>query len=152
MLSLCMVLIASTFLAMPVSKPLPPLEVQFIVTDEPVIGEETVLVLTVTPLVDTPQLTVRVHLPEGLTLVSGDEEWAGSLKRGEAKEVRVTIRVPDGRRYEVIGTAAAEFPDGARFSRSASLLIHLHRTTEKPAPLPRTQTGRGESVIEFPSQ
>lgn len=79
--------------------------------------------LHVRPLVDAPKIRVAFILPDGVTILGGEDTWEGSLAKGESRDLRISIRVPDHEAYVVIGSATIQYPDGARLGGSAAVTV-----------------------------
>ncbi|MFQ5455527.1 MAG: hypothetical protein ACE5EA_04885 [Nitrospirota bacterium] len=104
-------------------KPSIPIDIELSMDGVPAVGGEVSLTLRVTPLIDAPDIKVLYHIPEGLDIVSGEKLWNGSMSKGEEIELRIRARIPDLKRYIVIGGAAIEFSDGSKLGDSKSILI-----------------------------
>jgi len=61
------------------------------VSDSPEIGKDVVIHMTVTAPIDHPDLYMRIDLPEGVMLKSGDLEWTGSLAADGKVSHEVTV-------------------------------------------------------------
>jgi hypothetical protein len=71
-----------------------PLQVRASITPEPLVGEAVtwhIEIYSTGP--EFPNTTLRVELPEGVELVSGDADWQGTIPAGGTVAVDLVIRV-----------------------------------------------------------
>ncbi len=114
------------------------------------VDADLAVTLTVRPLIDVEQLSLKITLPEGVELVAGDLAWTGPVRAQESQVLRVTVR-PRRAAFSVIqGAARIEFPDGAVLGDVRSLNLSLgERSKQTLGVSPPKKTTTGESVIEF---
>ena len=62
--------------------PKTPITISLSMPTTPLLNEVTKITATVNSILDAPDTTARIILPEGVTLVSGDLIWEGDLKAG----------------------------------------------------------------------
>ena len=105
------------------TKPQAPIEISL--SASPSVAHERVAEITlhVRPLVDAPSIRVAFILPDGVAVVKGDEAWEGALARGESRDLRISIKVPDHESYVILGSATIQYPDGARLGGSAAVTV-----------------------------
>jgi hypothetical protein len=64
----------------------------FAVTGEPVLNQEVKMLFTVNPVLEAPNTSITLYLPEGIELVQGDSNWKGDIKKDELVQVRITVK------------------------------------------------------------
>jgi hypothetical protein len=111
---------------------------------------DLVVTLTVRPLVDAEQLSLKITLPEGVDLVSGETAWVGPVRAKERQVLSITVR-PRRAAFSVIqGAARIEFPDGAMLGDVRSVTLPLgERSKPTLGVSPPKKATTGDSVIEF---
>ena len=130
--------------------PSAPLEMMLESAGVVAVDVDLVVTLTVRPLVDAERLSLKITLPEGVDLVSGETSWVGSVRAREPQVLSVTVR-PRRSTFSVIqGAARIEFPDGAMLGDVRSLPLSLGERSKQTLGLsPPKKTTTGDSVIEF---
>ncbi len=88
---------------------------QFHLQGNPAPGQAVDLVFTVDPLVDLPETTVTLLLPEGLALVRGGLTWQGDARAHTPLALRITVIAPLPGEWEV--RAAVRNPRGPAFDQ-----------------------------------
>jgi hypothetical protein len=133
-------------------KPEQPLDLEFWFDTPPAPGASVRLGVAVTPRADLPDCSVEVQLPQGIEVVTGDRVWQGPLARARRSDRFLTVRVPDGRRYELVASAVARYPGGTRAARTARLVIDGPLSPKPAAPAGAIKTNsRGEKILELPA-
>jgi len=64
----------------------------FSVTGEPILNQEVEILFSVNPVLDAPNTSIMLYLPEGIELVQGDSSWEGDIKKDELVQVRITVK------------------------------------------------------------
>lgn len=127
-----------------------PLELSVEATGMIAVDVDLVVTLTVQPLIDAEQLSLRITVPEGVDLVAGDPAWVGPVRARESRALTVTVR-PRRAAFSVIqGAARIELPDGTMLGDLRSLPLPLgDRSKQTLGVSPSKKTATGESVLEF---
>jgi len=66
---------------------------EFSVTQPPIVGRVVDLVFTVHPIIDAPNITVKLILPHGIEALNGNLTWNVDLKKNEKMQFKVPIKV-----------------------------------------------------------
>jgi len=74
------------------NSPESPMKIELNLPDSPALNQTAVLSCVVTSIVDAPDTTVEILLPEGLILVDGNLTWQGDIQKNESTEILVTIQ------------------------------------------------------------
>ena len=69
-----------------------PAKMKLLFSEAPVLNSESKLNLIFDPEVDAPNTEMRIVLPEGLSLVSGDLRWTGSLSKNQVVQINITVK------------------------------------------------------------
>jgi len=64
----------------------------FAVTGEPVLNQEVEILFSVNPVLEAPNTSITLYLPEGIELVQGDSSWEGDIGKDELVQVRITVK------------------------------------------------------------
>ncbi len=64
----------------------------FAVTGEPVLNQEVEVLFSVNPVLEAPNTSITLYLPEGIELVQGDSSWEGDIGKDELVQVRITVK------------------------------------------------------------
>ncbi len=88
-------------------------------------GGEVVVVVSLRPLIDSPDMRWFIKVPEGVSMTSGNSSWEGAMEKGEEKDFQLTFSVPDGRRYELYSRAEIYRENGDLITKGAGLRIDL---------------------------
>lgn len=64
----------------------------FAVTGEPILDQEVEVLFSVKPVLEAPNTSITLYLPEGIELVQGDSSWEGDIKKDELVQVRITVK------------------------------------------------------------
>ncbi len=107
-----------------------PLEINVTVFPDPTLGEVVQIHSLVTALYDSPNSTLEIILPEGLTLVDGDLLISGDLAAGETLELTVGLRVNQEGELPITITASKEMPGGGTAGRNAHLYFQIGTSEE----------------------
>ena len=85
-----------------------PLKVRASITPEPIVGRDvTWHIEMVSTGPEFPNTTLRIELPEGVELVSGDPNWQGDIPAGGTVAVDLVIRVTTPGEWKVYAVASA---------------------------------------------
>lgn len=153
----------------PAEKPSAPLQVQLTLEENgggeapneaPEGGRVVLLVLEVRPLIDAPRFQMAFVLPEEVDALSGSLSWAGSLKEGESRQMRLRVRLPEQGLHTIQGMATLEQSEGARFTEVATLTLDAKDAKDAllgvkksdPEKTPPKTTRDDRKVIEYPGE
>jgi hypothetical protein len=64
----------------------------FVVTGEPKLDQEVKITFSIHPVLEAPNTTIRIDLPEEIELVQGDITWEGDVNPGEIVSVTITVK------------------------------------------------------------
>lgn len=130
-------------------KPEAPFQLSARLIGDPQAGSTCGLIVTVTALADG-DVTVQVSLPTGVSRVRGDSSFAGPLRKGEARELKLDVSVTDTRRREihVYGSLAAQ---GFRCAGATTIVLNEDGSTP-PSRGTQKRNARGESILEFQAE
>jgi hypothetical protein len=132
-------------------KPQGPLFLAFSTDSSPAIGAVTEVSFTVTSRMDTPELTIRLDLPEDLPYLSGELVWTGPVSKNQP--VTLPLRVGpllERRSYEVIGLATIRLQSGSAWTQAASIILQPE-AQEKPQSQLKHER-QGQTILEIPVQ
>lgn len=130
-------------------KPEAPFQLSARLIGEPRAGSTCGLIVSFTALADG-DAAVQVSLPDGVSLVRGDSTYAGPLRKGEVRELKLDVSVADTRRREiqVYGSLAAQ---GFRFAGATTIVLNEDGSTP-PSRGTQKRNARGESILEFQAE
>ncbi len=74
----------------------------FTVTGEPILNHEVEIVLSVNPVMDAPNTSITLFLPEGIELVQGDLYWEGDIKKGDLVEILIMVKSIQEGQWEIL--------------------------------------------------
>lgn len=130
-------------------KPDAPIQVTARLIGDPHAGSTCGVIVSFTALADG-DVSIQVALPTGVGLVRGDTTWTSPLRRGERRDLKLDVSIPDTLRREIVayGTIAV---GGARCTTATSLVLN----ESGAAPASRgveKRNSRGESILEFKAE
>ena len=64
----------------------------FITTGEPILNQEVEILFSIKPVLEAPNTTISVYLPEGIELVHGDIHWEGDIQKDEVVQITFTVK------------------------------------------------------------
>jgi hypothetical protein len=64
----------------------------FITTGEPILNQEVEILFSITPVLEAPNTSITVYLPEGIELVHGDIHWEGDIQKDEVVQITFTVK------------------------------------------------------------
>jgi len=107
--------------------------------------------LSMTPLLETSELSWHLEMPEGVTVNSGPGSWKGMASKDQTASFVVTLSVRDGREYHINAVSQYLSVDGGNVRRGKLLKVdlgdpeppanpHFYREDEQGR---RTKTYRG---------
>jgi hypothetical protein len=137
--------------ARPAVKPAPPIDLEAWFEARPVPGSVARVNVAVTSDVDLDDCTLSVRLPEGLALADGATEWRGALARGRRQTHALDVRVPDGRRSELVVSVRADLGGGTVAARSMTLVLNDDAAKPASPEAGVTTNSRGEKILELPA-
>jgi hypothetical protein len=133
-------------------KPDPPINLEAWFDSRPSPGSVARVSVAVTSDVDLGDCSLTVRLPEGLSLAEGVTDWRGALAHGSRRTHALAVRVPDGRRYEIVVSARADLGGGTVAARSMTLALNDEAAAKPAAPEDGVKTNsRGEKILELPA-
>jgi hypothetical protein len=145
----CAVFLSVITITSPASaiKPRPPLQLSL--QETPLSGGQSRLMMIAKANVDISRVDLSIELPPGLSLIEGDEDWEGSLKKGEIKQIEWLIQSPNEAPHKIIGKAVIELSAGEKFVEKATLTLNEAKSdTPRRAPSVKRKEG-GETILEF---
>ncbi len=113
------------------------------------VGGELVITVTTRPLLPVPKIKIAINIPDGLELKAGEIAWEGSMSKGEERDLEVTVKILKEGRFEVMGIASIEYPDGSRLVKSASGTIEVGQYQKPKQPGIRKKDRKCQEIIEF---
>lgn len=73
----------------------------FAVTGEPKLNQEVKITFTIHPVLEAPNTTIKIDLPEGIELVQGDLTWEGDVNPDEIVSVIITVKPVREGQFEI---------------------------------------------------
>lgn len=108
----------------------------------------TRIVLNATANIDISRVELSVELSPGLSLIKGDQEWAGPLKKGETQQVEFVVQSRGNTPRQITGKAVVHVDPGGEVVERSTLT--LNGGTERPSRSPSVKRKQGgESILEF---
>jgi hypothetical protein len=131
-------------------KPRPPLQMSLLRVD--LSEKKSQLTLTATANVDSNQVALSIDLPVGIFLVEGEDQWEGSLKKGETKKIEIIVENQRRNPQKIIGKATLHLMEGETFVQQSTLTLGDPKT-KSPLPTPSVKRKQGEEkILEFKGQ
>lgn len=128
-------------------KPRPPLQLSL--QQVPLSGGQSQLMMIARANVDISHVDLSLELPLGLSLVEGEEEWEGPLKKGETKQIEFIVQSPNKAPHQVTGKAVIELTAGEKFVEKATLTLNeVKSDSPRRAPFVKRKEG-GETILQF---
>lgn len=81
------------------------IEVNLSISEPPALNETAELTLSVTTVRDVSNISVKIMLPEGLEILSGDLLWQGKLAKNQKKSVHANVKAVKTGNWTIIGAA-----------------------------------------------
>ncbi|MDC4205936.1 MAG: hypothetical protein MPW17_05225 [Candidatus Manganitrophus sp.] len=128
-------------------KPRPPLQLSL--QQIPLSGGQSQLMMIARANIDISHVDLSLELPLGLSLVEGEEEWEGPLKKGETKQIELIVQSPNKAPHQVTGKAVIELTAGEKFVEKATLTLNEAKSdSPRRAPSVKRKEG-GETILQF---
>jgi len=128
-------------------KPRPPLQLSLQQT--PLSGGQSRLTMIAKANVDIGHVDLSLELPPGLSLLEGESEWEGALKKGDIKQIEWLVQSPNQAPHQITGKAVIELSAGEKFVEKTTLTLNEEkRETPRRAPSVKRKEG-GETILEF---
>ncbi len=128
-------------------KPRPPLQLSLQQT--PLSGGQSQLMMIARANVDISHVDLSLELPPGLSLIEGDMDWEGSMKKGEIKQIEWLIQRPNEALHRVSGKAVIELGAGEKFVEKTTLTLNEEKSdTPRRTPSVKRKEG-GETILQF---
>ena len=105
--------------------------------------------VTITSMVDTPEMQIQVKLDDGAELISGELSWTGPAMKNEMKILPITIKAPQKGIGLVKAQLSITLSSGIVFTTSSEYELG---GTKKPKPesaRPVKKDSKGHNVIEY---
>lgn len=125
-------------------KPRPPLALFLQQTENS--NEGTRIVLNATANVDISRVELSVELAPGLSLVKGDQEWAGPLKKGETQQVEFVVQSRGNTPRQITGKAVVHLDPGGEVVERSTLTLNGVKE-EPPSRSPSVKRKQGDETI-----
>lgn len=129
------------------AKPLPPLGLA-LQKGEGTSAGETRITLTATAHTDIPRVALSTELSPGLTLVKGEPNWEGPLKKGETQTIELVIQGQSDAASRVTAKATVHLDGGATFVERRTLPLNGQKSKTPRSPSMKRKQG-GENIHEF---
>ncbi len=131
------------------SEPSAPIRVELYMPSAPRLNEAIEVTCNVSGLVDMPDSSARIELPDGVSLISGNLTWEGDLKANHPVSFSAEISFNKADKYAIRATASHMINETDGWSNMDS--IYLTIGTDKSefgwpptGPLPFRQTEPGD--------
>lgn len=130
-------------------KPMFPVLTRLDLIGEPQPGGTATVLATVQAWAPGETVSWNLDVPPGLTVISGETSWTGTLEAGEVRTFTLAVDVPDGdvhelgARVRIVGRSAA--------TSGASLAVDLGAPSG-PRATGRRVAGDGVTYIEYPGE
>jgi hypothetical protein len=125
-------------------KPLAPLVVNLELQGTPQVGSEVQVLVKVRAILDAPKVKIRCILPEGVTLISGEDNWEGEMAAGSLKEMLLILRPDEPGQHLIRAMATIEYPGGAKISKGETLSIDLGSASDSKSNTLGTESNQAE--------
>jgi len=129
--------------------PSSPIDVRLSVSKAPPLNQAADLTCTVTSALNAPNTTIRVTLPEGFALLSGDLSWRGDILKDGRVEVRAVIKAIKVGNWTIEATAGYPFAGDGWYGDVDRLYIHVSEDSAYVSETPFS-TGGSESETKPP--
>lgn len=128
-------------------KPRPPLQLSLQQTS--LSGGQSRLMMIAKANVDINHVDLSLELPPGLSLLEGEGEWEGTLKKGDIKQIEWLIQSPNEAPHKVTGKAVIELSAGEKFVEKTTVTLNEEKgDTPRRTPSIKRKEG-GETILEF---
>ena len=74
------------------TEPTVPLDIDLSIEGLPKLNQTVKLIVTVTGLLNLPNTSLQIQLPEGFILINGDLSWKGALTTNEIKKIQALVK------------------------------------------------------------
>lgn len=92
-------------------KPSSPLQATLSLSDKPLLNTPVTLTLSFKSILDAPNTSAKIELPEGFELVNGNLEWQGDLKENENQKIEVVVKSTKGGYYQLNSSVISKQQD-----------------------------------------
>lgn len=128
-------------------KPRPPLQLSLQQT--PLSGGQSRLMMIAKANVDIGHVDLSLELPPGLSLLEGESEWEGALKKGDIKQIEWLVQSPNQAPHQITGKAVIELSAGEKFVEKTTLTLNEEESdTPRHTPSIKRKEG-GETILQF---
>jgi hypothetical protein len=101
------------------------MDVELSFSAPPTLNQEVTLVFRVKPLIDAPDTTVQIDLPEGFLSMGGPLEWREDIFAEESRVFQVQVKAIKTGTWTITAKATSRLPDGAVFGKPATLSVDV---------------------------
>jgi len=111
------------------SDPSTPITVRLILSKVPQLNELVDLTFIVSSVLDAPNTTATILLPDGAVLVDGDLEWAGDLAANELQILKASFKFITEGNWTIEGKALRPLDNGDVWGDAAYIYLHVSEET-----------------------
>jgi hypothetical protein len=137
------------------SKPQPPVQISIAPAQSGLLssnikpGDVLEFRVTVTSMVDTPEMQIQVKLDDGAELISGELSWTGPAMKNEMKILPITIKVPQKGIGSVKAQLSITLSGGTAFTTSSEYELGGTKKPKQESARPVKKDSKGHNVIEY---
>ncbi|MDH3976156.1 MAG: hypothetical protein OEV42_17940 [Deltaproteobacteria bacterium] len=135
---------------LPFQKPSPPLHVEILqAAEEEGAKNNEIIFLSVSVIsyIDAEEMSLIISLHGKVTLISGELNWKGPVKKGEVKNFQLSLKAPGKNPGKVSASAFIALSEGTRLSASDSISFNVNRK-KAPSPSPLKKDRKGREIQE----
>lgn len=109
-------------------RPAMPIEMDLSFSALPLVDQALALAFWVRPLIDAPNTTARITLPEGLEPVGGVLDWQGDVAADKAVDIQVEVKASKTGFSNIIAESVTRLSGSALFGRSLRAYVDVSET------------------------
>lgn len=130
-------------------KPEAPFQLSARFVGDPQAGATCGLIVSITALTEG-DVSLQVSLPAGVSLVRGSLSFAGPLRKGEARELKLDVSITDAQRREITAYGSLSAA-GFRFAGATTVVLNEDGSIPASRGIQK-RNARGESILEFTAE
>ena len=132
------------------NKPIAPINANLSIFGVPTLNQTVELALIATPLIDAPNTTIQILLPNGFELVDGNLSWEGDVLKNEIVRLTVSVKAIKKGNFVIEASTISNKPSYS-FGKLNKLYINVSEKTAIVSHIPSVNESYFEETMHLNS-